>query len=65
MSTMLIEVCPFGKPKQVIDVKTLADDFSGHGGGEHRMIKELLDLIQDTTEISKVVSSSSSKLTTW
>lgn len=56
MSTMLIEVCPFGKPKQVIDVKTLADDFSGHGGGEHRMIKELLDLIQDTTEISKDIS---------
>ncbi len=31
---------------EVIDVGKLAEDFSGHAGGDNRMVEELLDLIQ-------------------
>lgn len=35
----------FGQPEEVIDVRTLADDFSGHAGGDKRMLEQFLDLI--------------------
>lgn len=47
MHTNIIRVLPYGKPEQVIDVRTLTDDFSGHGGGDVRMLAELLDLLQE------------------
>lgn len=33
----------FGKEHEIIDVNKLADDFSGHGGGDIRMVEELLN----------------------
>lgn len=41
-----ITVMPFGKKKEIIDVSKLADDFSGHAGGDNRLVEELLDLVQ-------------------
>ncbi len=34
------------KETEVIDVGALAEDFSGHAGGDNRMVEELLDLIR-------------------
>ena len=39
-----IRLCPFGREEQVVDVRTLASDFSGHGGGDVEMVREFLDL---------------------
>lgn len=45
-----IRVCEFGKEPEVIDVRKLATDFSGHGGGDFRMVEELLDDILEDKE---------------
>ena len=45
MGTNIIDVGVFGKPHELIDVSKLAKDFSGHGGGDNRMVEELLDLV--------------------
>ncbi len=45
MGTNIIDVGVFGKPHELIDVTKLATDFSGHGGGDNRMVEELLDLV--------------------
>lgn len=44
MKNNTIEIISFGREPQVIDVNTLADDFSGHGGGDNRLVKDILDL---------------------
>lgn len=36
-----IEVGLFGKPSEYIDFDTLSDDFSGHGGGDNAMMREI------------------------
>ena len=45
MGRNTITITPHGKPSEVIDVKKLATDFSGHGGGDRRMVKEFFDLL--------------------
>ncbi|MEF9840296.1 MAG: gfo/Idh/MocA family oxidoreductase, partial [Lachnospiraceae bacterium] len=35
---------------KVIDVTKIATDFSGHGGGDNRMVEELLDMIIEEKE---------------
>lgn len=45
MDTNIIRVLPYGQPEQVIDVRRLTSDFSGHGGGDIRMLDELIDLL--------------------
>lgn len=45
-----IRVGRFGKEPELIDVNTLAEDFSGHGGGDVRMVEELLDDISQNRE---------------
>ena len=45
-----IRIGEFGKEPEVIDVRTLATDFSGHGGGDFRMVEELLDDILEDKE---------------
>lgn len=66
MQTNLIDVYPFGGQPEHIDVHTLTDDFSGHGGGDVRMVKELLDLVsgQDTsrTALTSITQSVESHL---
>ena len=45
MEKNTIEVLPFVGENQLIDVSTLTSDFSGHGGGDARMLEDLLDLV--------------------
>ncbi len=45
MERNIIRVMEFGKAPVEIDVRKLTDDFSGHGGGDGRMITDLLDLL--------------------
>ncbi len=46
MNANTIDVGIFGRDKkrEIIDVSTLTDDFSGHGGGDYRMICDLVDI---------------------
>ncbi len=46
-----------GMPVETIDVASLADDFSGHGGGDDRMVVEFLDIISGEKEESSYVTS--------
>ncbi len=50
MEKNVIRVQAFGqvgaKPAEEIDVRTLTSDFSGHGGGDARMVADFLDLLQ-------------------
>ena len=63
MEKNTIEVLPFTGESQLIDVTTLTSDFSGHGGGDARMLEDLLDLISGEgkgtalTSISRSVES--------
>lgn len=43
--------------KESIDVSTLSDDFSGHGGGDLKMVEEFLDIISGEKEESAYVTS--------
>lgn len=45
MEKNTIEVLPFVGENELIDVNTLTSDFSGHGGGDARMLEDLLDLV--------------------
>lgn len=49
MSKNTIQITPFGKPTETIDVTKLADDFSGHGGGDNRMVEEFMDMLINET----------------
>lgn len=42
MTENKITVTNFGKPAEVIDVLTLSDDFSGHAGGDNKLIHDFL-----------------------
>lgn len=44
-------------PVEKIDVASLSDDFSGHGGGDDRMLVEFLEIISGEKEESSYVTS--------
>jgi len=46
MKNDFIRVHSFGEEEEVIDVLKLATDFSGHGGGDIRMVEDYLDVLQ-------------------
>ncbi len=46
MENDIIRVMEFGREPAEIDVRRLTDDFSGHGGGDGRMIAEYLDVLE-------------------
>ena len=46
MAANTITVTVFGKKSVTTDVRKLADDFSGHGGGDRRLVSDLLDLVE-------------------
>ncbi len=46
MDQNIIRATPFGGDTTTIDVFSLSDDFSGHGGGDNQMVRELLDLVR-------------------
>ena len=43
--------------EETVDVAKLADDFSGHGGGDERMLLEFLDIVSGRKEESSYVTS--------
>lgn len=42
---MTIRVGIYGQPLEFIDVRTLATDFSGHGGGDNKLVADFIDTI--------------------
>lgn len=40
-----IEVRPYGKPKQIININTLTEDGHNHGGGDSRLVAALYDVL--------------------
>lgn len=52
-----IDVGRFGKPHEIIDVTALATDFSGHGGGDNRMVEEFVDLLLSGKEPGSSITS--------
>ena len=46
----IIHVLPFVGEEEQIDMRTLTDDFSGHAGGDARMLEEFLDLLLGISE---------------
>lgn len=63
MERNTIRVMPFGGEAEEIDVRKLTSDFSGHGGGDARMVADFLDLLEgkpmnpSLTTISRSVES--------
>jgi len=57
MENNTIIIKPFVGENQIIDVNTLADDFSGHGGGDVQMVKDLADLLIDGSVKNNRISS--------
>ena len=41
----------------VIDVRSLSDDFSGHGGGDNVMVEEFIDVLSGVKDESPYVTS--------
>lgn len=48
MESNVLRVRPFGKPETTIDVAALSRDLAGHGGGDGRMIAELMRMHGET-----------------
>ena len=57
MGANMITLSRFGKKEEIIDVSKLAEDFSGHGGGERRMVEAFLDLITGEVEADDTITS--------
>ena len=43
----LVTVTPFGQTSTVYDITKLADDLSGHGGGDNQMLTEMFDALDN------------------
>ncbi len=43
----IIHVYPYGKEERHIDVRTLTNDFSGHGGGDIVMLRNLIESVRN------------------
>ena len=46
MDTNKLRVWEFGKEPEIMDIAAMAEDLSGHGGGDFRMVRDVLDLLQ-------------------
>lgn len=57
MKQNTIEIGRFGQPREVVDVSKLASDFSGHAGGDNRMVEEFLDWVIEDGEPPKSITS--------
>ncbi len=57
MKLNTIDIGRYGKPHEIIDVSKIASDFSGHAGGDNRMVEEFLDwVISDKKPTSAITS---------
>ncbi len=52
-----IKVTQFGKETEVIDISKLSTDFSGHAGGDNRMVEEFIDMIAEDGEPTNAITS--------
>jgi hypothetical protein len=57
MKANLIRVMRYGQEDEVIDVRALADDFSGHGGGDAGLIREFVSFMRGEKEMSGTLTS--------
>lgn len=57
MGANTIEVTPFGKDAELIDVSRMAEDFSGHGGGDRGLVSAFLDLVTGEQSEDDTISS--------
>ena len=57
MKKNIIRVMRYGQEDEVIDVRTLTSDFSGHGGGDARLLREFIDLVRGEIGVSKTMTS--------
>ncbi len=57
MKANTIRVMRYGQEDEVIDVNKLADDFSGHGGGDARLVREFIDLLRSEIGVSPTLTS--------
>ena len=48
MEHHVLHIRPFGKEERMIDIGSLSGDLAGHGGGDARMIAELLEMHGET-----------------
>ena len=53
MESHVLRVRPFGKEERTIDAAALARDLEGHGGGDARMIAEMLEMHGETGRPTK------------
>lgn len=51
--TQQITWCRFGEKARTVDVRTLAEDFSGHDGGDNAMLDDLCSVLQDDSFSAK------------
>ena len=57
MKAMTIRVMRFGQEDEVIDVNKLAEDFSGHGGGDVRLVREFVELLRGECGMTATMTS--------
>lgn len=57
MGKNIIDICIFGQEHEIIDVKTLANNLTGHGGGDRRLIKEFIDIIREDNSTTSGLTS--------
>ncbi len=57
LSEKTIKVTPFGKETEIIDISKLSTDFSGHAGGDNRMVEEFIDMIAEDGEPTNAITS--------
>lgn len=53
----IIDIGVFGKEHEIIDVHTLTTDFSGHGGGDNRLVKDFIDMVRDNSSKTLALTS--------
>jgi len=53
MESNILRIRPFGKPETVIDIAALGRDLAGHGGGDGRLIAELMQMHGETGRPTK------------
>ena len=54
----IVSVQPFGENATIYDINKIADDLSGHGGGDNRMLTEMFDALDCGGDVSSSVADS-------
>jgi predicted dehydrogenase len=57
MQKNTLDIGRFGQPHEIIDISKIATDFSGHAGGDNRMVEEFLDWLIEGGEPGSSITS--------